>query len=352
MNSTLLARLATKLGKAGIEALAEGMSNNELHQKLNRALRAVVPAFWGVEDIFMESSTAIYVAMPGDSLEFWECAFTVGDNGEVTLGRRKQVEPVTEWKKVAKADAQLEALEAVEDNLSRALKSDCKCHGAANGDPAAGGNEPPNKGKGDEMSVKSQEPTAAAVELAGRLIANSAAPFKDTPPAVLAALGEAQLTALNEKYADASTPSTPSNPSTPSTPSAPSTPSPTPPANPGGGTSAAGEVTISADKLAHLERLAAREEARDKVRRADLVKALLATGRKGFDEKALQAKSTDELENLALFAEAEVAEPVIAGPGNFAMSRDTADADVYIPVDPWKTQDKALLAALGTRAAS
>lgn len=333
VNESLLARLVTKLGEDGIVALAEGMSDSALRQKLNRALRAVVPAFWGVEEVFMDSSSAIYVAMPGDSLEFWECSFTVdGDN--VTLGRRKQVEPVTEWKKVAKADDQLEQLEEAQENLIRALAG-CKCHEADNGDPAVVGEEPPTQGnKGVTMSDKAPEkvvektatePTAAAVALAGRLIANSAAPFASTPPAVLAALGEEQLTALEAKYTETVPEKLAADPD---------------------------KVEVSKEELANLRRMAAREEARDKQRRAQLVAALLATGRKGFDEKALNAKSTDELESLAAFAEVETVEPEYAGPGAFALSREAADGDYdHRPVDPWKS-NPALVAALGMRAAS
>lgn len=321
-STNLLSRLATKLGKEGVEALAEGMSDNDIRRKLNRALRAIVPGFWGVDEVFQADSTAIFTAMPQDSLEFWECAFTLDEAGEVTIGRRKQVEPVTEWKRVTKAADGDEEPEDKPELKTESNKS-CKCHEADNGNTAVVGDKQPDQGKGVTMSDKATDKgvlagDAATATLAGRLIANSAAPFQESDKDVLLAMGEEKLTALAAAFEK-----------------------PEPAVDPNA-------VVIAKDKLAQLERLAAREEARDKQHRAQLVAALLATGRKGFDEKALNAKLTEELEALSEFAGIE--EPAVTvGPGTFALSQvDNADINDYMPPDPWKSPP-ALAKQLGYR---
>lgn len=72
-----------------------GTSDSDLHAKLTAALRAVVPGFDWVEDVFQESSTVIYSVFLENSFAFWRHSFTI-DNGAVTLaGEPEQVEPMT-----------------------------------------------------------------------------------------------------------------------------------------------------------------------------------------------------------------------------------------------------------------
>jgi hypothetical protein len=320
MNTSLLARLVAKLGADGLTALAEGMSDNQLRQKLNKALRAIVPAFWGVEEVFHESSTAIYVAMPGDSIEFYECSFTVdGDN--VTLGRRKRVEPVTEWKKVATAQGAGDDSKDEADNKP-AANAGCKCHEAA----AIADGEAARKGKGDGMTDKVKE-------LVGRLTANAATKLTDADVDKLSALGEEQLTALValvekppvEVVKEVVKESTP-DPNL---------------------------VTLTKDEATAMRRALAREQEREKVHRANLTKALVDSGVCKYTEAQLAKKETDDLELLAESLGLLNAED--AGVVDFsgrsllaASAADDKDNASAAPPDAWKL-DANVSKAIGHR---
>jgi len=323
----MLARLVAKLGKDGLAALAEGMSDNTLRQKLNKALRAVVPAFWGVEEVFNESSTAIYVAMPGDSIEFWECSFSV-DGENVTLGRRKRVEPVTEWKKVAASASAADDLSQLSDEevAARAanLKTNCKCqdHGAAN---AAGDQAAPNQGtKGASMTDKIKE-------LVGRLTANAATKLTDADAEALGALGEEKLeamVALVEKPAEVKE----------------VVKEPTPDPN---------LVTFTKDEATAMRKALAKQEADEKAHRSTLVKALVGANVK-YTEAQLNAKTTDDLEALAETVgvfEIEGGAPDFSGRGLFAAhaAADADGADDFIPPDAYALP-AAQATALGYKA--
>lgn len=73
-----------------------GTSDNDLHGKLTVALRAVVPGFDWVEDVFQESSTVIYSVFLESGFTFWRHSFTLNNDGAVILtGEPEQVEPTT-----------------------------------------------------------------------------------------------------------------------------------------------------------------------------------------------------------------------------------------------------------------
>ncbi len=75
-----------------------GTSDNELRDKLWAALRAVVPGFDWVEDIFQESSTVIYSVFLENSFTFWRHNFTFDDGVVTIVGEPEQVEPMTTFR--------------------------------------------------------------------------------------------------------------------------------------------------------------------------------------------------------------------------------------------------------------
>lgn len=327
---SLLHRLAEKLGEKEFNALAEGMSDNDLRRKLNKALRATVPAFWGVDAIYMDSSTAIYTAMPGDSIEFYECSFSVeGDN--VTIGRRKRVEPVTEWKKVAASAG--DGSDAAADDDKPELKTNCRCHentasNAGDGGAAHKGNE------GERMSDKKKE-------LVGRLTANAATKLTaDADTDKLMALSEEQLEAMVALV---------DKPAVETVKEVVKEPTPDP-----------NLVTLSKDQVAELTQLANREREREKAHRASLVKSLVDSGVCKYTEAQLAKKDTDDLqllaESLGLFdlsADGQVLD--YTGRGQFAVHNANASsagdgADDYAPPDAYGLP-AATATALGYRAA-
>ncbi len=74
-----------------------GTSDNDLRDKLWAALRAVVPGFDWVEDVFQESSTVIYSVFT-DTFTFWRQSFTLDDGAVTLVGEPEQVEPMTTFR--------------------------------------------------------------------------------------------------------------------------------------------------------------------------------------------------------------------------------------------------------------
>ena len=72
-----------------------GTSDNDLRDKLTAALRAVVPGFDWVEDVFQESNTVIYSVFLESSFAFWRQSFTLDDGAVTLVGEPEQVEPTT-----------------------------------------------------------------------------------------------------------------------------------------------------------------------------------------------------------------------------------------------------------------
>lgn len=323
---SLLHRLAEKLGETEFNALAEGMSDNDIRRKLNKALRASVPAFWGVDAIYMDSSTAIYTAMPGDSIEFYECNFTVNGD-EVTIGRRKRVEPVTEWKKVAAAQGADGASEDKDDEHKPAANAGCKCHETA-ANPADGQAAQQGKQGDGTMSDKIKE-------LVGRLVANAATKLTDADAPTLTALGEEKLATMCELF---------EKPPVEVIKEVPAQADPN-------------LVTLTKDEAAAMRKALAKQEAEEKQHRAHLVGALVKQGVK-YTEAQLNAKDTPDLEALAdtvgLFDGAEGVAPDYSGRGQFAAhAAANADegAEAYAPPDAYGLP-AASAKALGYRAAA
>jgi len=72
-----------------------GTSDNDLHMMLSTALRAVVPGFDWIEDVFQESLTVIYSVFLESGFTFWRHNFTFDDGTVELVGEPEQVEPST-----------------------------------------------------------------------------------------------------------------------------------------------------------------------------------------------------------------------------------------------------------------
>jgi len=337
----LLDILAGKVGD--LSTLADGMSDSDLRRKLNQALDSTIPAFQGVAEVFPESSTAIYMTSADGGLQWWECGFSV-DGENVTIGRKKQVEPVTKWERVAAAGADetttiTTTATATEAAASQAPPANqpCQCQHAHND-------------KGANMSK--------ITELAGKLIALAAiqaAKKGETAVAVYAEADRPKLEALSEAQLTATIAAFEKPEPAPAPEPKPETPAPTPEPAPTP-KSPADAVVLTAAEHKRLVSMAAREETREKARRTQLITALTADERAKvvFTEAQLAAKPTDELEQLAVFAglsDGIDAEPVsYAGRGALAVGALTTDTETHqAPPDPWKVP--ALAKALGYRTA-
>jgi hypothetical protein len=263
MPFTLLAALVKNADPVALAADL-GMSNNELASKLSRALRATVPGFLYVADVYPESGTLIYIAMPKDEYEWYRCKYDASGD-EATTSLHKRVEPSMTYKPVANSDGSEANDEMIIETAARLSDKKCSCQHAADDQLApAQGNEETSMSK--------------VAELAGKLIATPAANYTEADRPKLEALSEAQLEAQVGAYARLAT-----------SEAAPVTP----PVDPN-------VVTLTKDEHAHLTRLANREAARDKQRRADLIAALSADDQvKALYGEALNSKPTDELEKLA-----------------------------------------------------
>lgn len=104
---TLLQTLAERFKGLGVfRSLQgeEGMSDVDLRQVLDNALRATEPGFLGVEAVFQDTSTVVFAVAPEDVIAWFSQAFTIADDGEVTFGDRTEVAPVTRFEPVAASE--------------------------------------------------------------------------------------------------------------------------------------------------------------------------------------------------------------------------------------------------------
>lgn len=75
----------------------EGLSDKELRDKLWDQLYAVEPAFYGIENVYQESSTVTYITSPDKKLHMWRRTFTMGDDGAVAINDDREEVAVTDF---------------------------------------------------------------------------------------------------------------------------------------------------------------------------------------------------------------------------------------------------------------
>lgn len=247
----------------------EGVSDRELREKLYAALRAVEPGFDWIVDVFPDSNTVVYTTWPENELLWFRRTFSVNDTGEVALNDdREQVEQVTRYEPITAADG--------------SAAGECQCqHGK----------------RGAEMSVSQK-----VKEAANRLIASARSPFAEEDRKYLEGLKEEKLKALEdglkeseEKKGDEEA----GNGEGTEQPNKPPTPAPVPPSpNPAPASGDAGTVQVSAQELASLRSMAAREAQREQAYRGELMKVLKGA-QSEYDEAGLKALPTEQLEKMA-----------------------------------------------------
>ncbi len=307
------ARANTKLN---IAAEVAGLSNYELRNALAQALRATVPAFYDVYDIYTDDKTAIFWTYPGDSLLWWQCSYAVGADGTVSVDGIAEVRMTTTYVPVAQApQAMGDAAPAGAPVSALAPVAACSCSHPSDGNIAVSAAQ---SGEGDSMNQR-------ITELVGRLVAHADTPFNDTHKDALSGLDEATLVAMCDS-AD--------KPAAPAPEAAVAAPAPVQDPN---------VVTIERTQLARLQAMAARDEAREKAERSALITALTGaqanSGRTVYTPQALAAMPTDQLQSLAAFAGLE--EVDYSGRG-FAISQQASDAEVdHTPPDAWALDAKS-----------
>lgn len=220
-----------------------------------------------------------------------------------------------------------------------AANGGCRCHETQ---PVAASHEnahPDEPAEGQAHQGKGATAMSKVAELAGRLIANAAAPFTDADRAHLEALSEEQLEAMDKSFTPPAEPEKPAEPKPEDkdgegADKGKGTPL-TPPVD---------TVQLSRSEYNTIVGLANREAQRDKAVRAALTTALLAHPVKVFTEAQLATKSADDLEQLCALAGIDLA-PTAALDYSRPIALATDQPIDRTPPDPWKVG--ALAAQLG-----
>lgn len=240
---------------------AAEVSDNELHSSLWSALRATVPAFDWVVDVFQADTAVIYSTCPDRDWHYWRRTFAVSDSGDVTLNDDAvEVQAVTRWEPVASPEPGDSEYVAASDHTKQP-KAACRCQ---------------DQDKGGNMSK--------AREIAERLAANKATPF--TPDSVphLEALGETALIAMEAALSPAPVVEPPPAPAV----APPAVVEPV----------AQTEEQLLAALPESVRQLVSRAQAHENAYRARLV-GLLGKAQTAFTEADLNASPTDQLTKLA-----------------------------------------------------
>ena len=138
----------------------EGMSDVDLRQVLDTALRSTEPGFLGVEAVFTESSSVVFAVAPEEVVAWFSQAFTIADSGEVTFSDRTEVAPVTRFEPVGATTA----------------SASCDCDDATGTSPEEGDTD---------MDERIQA-----------LIANAGTPYTEADAGWMAGIPEDRLAAL------------------------------------------------------------------------------------------------------------------------------------------------------------
>jgi hypothetical protein len=296
-----------------------GPSSNAVYNSLCRVLRATVPAFEWVVDIYPDTSTVIYSVSP-DEYSTYQRTYTVDGNGEVTLNDDAvEVEGQMVWAPVAASADGLRAatkkmtpfrrllrlirdvavlhkeLPDEPDDAGATTNTDTNTDAAATATPVAATAADNHVDSADGGTARQKENCMcqSAKDLAGRLIAKGG-PFSEDQRPTLEALGEATLRALVEQNPNPS-PKTPDQPTVP-TPENPPTPSPGPKS-----VAATLASLTEADILSHFPSLASavnENNARNAEIRASLVAALRDNTNGAYTPEELAALPIPALRQL------------------------------------------------------
>jgi hypothetical protein len=80
---------------------AEGLSDQDLRNALDKVLRATEPGYLGIEAVFPEEQKVVYAVAPGEAVALFRRSYTAAEDGSVTVGDdAEQVRPVTRFESV------------------------------------------------------------------------------------------------------------------------------------------------------------------------------------------------------------------------------------------------------------
>lgn len=322
MNNGLIQRALAAVGRLLKDD--KGQSDNEFFRGMWDALRAAEPGFDSIIDIFRDSGTVVYVAMPGREWVMMRRSFTVDAAGGIVLSNTKErVEPVTKYEavKMAQAEPQPRAASADPDPAEPdvaavdTLTSTNPDQPVAASEPAASAPCGCGNTTGAEAAPTNKEDhrmTDSIKELVGRLIANTRSPFKEDQCTHLASLGEETLRRLEEQYVEPD-----------------SAPAPVPDPD---------LVTLKREEADDMRAAANAFKAMQAKHKAALV-ARLAKAQTEYVEDELRAMTVDQLDRtvrlLGLNAPAEV---------DYVAARavpDLSDQSEAVAPDPWKLKKEA-----------
>jgi hypothetical protein len=180
-----IASMKSMLGRAERAfGLEDGISDSDLREELWQALEASVPGFDWVREVFPDDGTVIYTTYLEGKTSLWKQSFTKTDE-TVSLSEDDptEVKQKTVYEPIAAQDGSDTPATPEETGELTAAASDCPCNQE--------GGDAPNEG--EPMSTK-------ITELVERLIAAEASPFTEDCREKLAGFGEAQLSAMAEKF--------------------------------------------------------------------------------------------------------------------------------------------------------
>ena len=342
----------------------ESLSDQDLRERLDAALRATVPGYLWIEVVFPDETSVIYSAAPGELLTLNQQFFTVAGDGVVSLnGNAIEVEQIVRYEPVTAAAAPAATPPAAPASPTAAPATaaavpapthaaPCACHEcrtrAAAAAPASSSTPPAAAGTvsggAPAPPAPSSTPTAAAGEHAmkertKKLIDESAGKFTAADAVWLDAVPDDRIELLADKGRPAGSPTppstgTPSTPpaGTPSTPPATSTPpsTSTPPATSettappaAAAAPAAAEATpIAAKAKSKTEWLAeappevramvARHDADDAARKTALLATLKGKTGGAYTDPELDAMPVQDLARIAKLVDAKAAAEIAA----------------------------------------
>lgn len=188
----------------------EGLSDKDLRSKLWDLLYAIEPAFYGVENVYQESMTVLYVTSPDRKQHLWRRTFAIGDDDAVTINDDREYIAVSDSIYVYMGENPTTTIAAQADSAKS-----CGCQ-TASVDQSVATNETdkpkedtemaddPNKSKTDATppATATPAPVSAPVQPATEeapKTTETPAPTTPATPAVPAVTGE-QLKALLEEH--------------------------------------------------------------------------------------------------------------------------------------------------------
>lgn len=269
------------------------MSNRDLEQAIDRALRATEPGYLGIDNIFPSESIVVYAVAPEEALMLMRRKYSVAQDGTVELASDKEeVRPITRYEAVAAA------------MKSAALNpAACGCTGGTTGggadtQPAPATPTAASAGGGSSMARTKQERVRA-------LIACPKTPYADVHAAALESMTEDGLKALEDFYAAQPEPKKEDEKTQAQPQPTPPAPAPTQPVTPPAATPAPTGAAMSEEEYLRnapesVRTIVSEHKAAQAARHATLVGQLKGAVNGAYTDAELTAMTVPQLEKLAV----------------------------------------------------